>query len=262
MPIKLPSRPPEGWRIGISELNLHWIGILLLCLGTLSTAAVQRGMLRIDGSLSTEEMERLLASGAAPWAVQAMLFSMAASLALPLYAKLLVEAVIRTEERRKLLLELGACALASEVPYDWAMRGELVDTSLQGPAWGLLLGGIMLLFLRGRKSSAPGMDLAAKAMAVLAAAAWAMLLRVRLGVPLVLLCALFYFAREAKKEWVALAGGAVLTVFYFPAPLGLLLAHWYDGRKARARYWVFCALYAAQLVVFGVIGNILASQPV
>ena len=40
-----------------------------------------------------------------------------------------------------------------------------------------------------------------------------------------------------------MAGGAVLTLFYFPAPLGLLLVHWYDSRS-RARCWVFCAKQA------------------
>ena len=93
---------------------------------------------------------------------------------------------------------------------------------------------------------------------VFGAAAWALLLRVRMGVPLVLLCALFFFAYRAKREWIAMAGGAVLTLFYFPAPLGLLLVHWYDN-KSRARTWVFCMLYTAQLIVFGILGGILAS---
>ena len=52
--------------------------------------------------------------------------------------------------------------------------------------------------------------------------------------------------------------GAALTLFYFPAPLGLLLVHWYDN-KSRARIWVFCMLYTAQLIVFGILGGILAS---
>ena len=93
MPIRLSSIRPENRMIKISELNLHWIGILLLCLSTLSTAVIQRGMLRLD-SASPAEMEQIMASGAtAQWAVQAMLLSLSATLALPLYAKLLVEAV-------------------------------------------------------------------------------------------------------------------------------------------------------------------------
>ena len=56
-----------------------------------------------------------------------------------------------------------------------------------------------------------------------------------------------------------MAGGAVLTLFYFPAPLGLLLVHWYDSRS-RARCWVFCALYTAQLVAFGAMGAIMAGR--
>lgn len=259
MPIRLPSIRRENRTIRISELNLHWIGILLLCLSTLSTAVIQRGMLGIDGSVSQAEMEQILASGAAQWAVQAVMLSMAATLALPLYARLLMEAVGQAEDRRRLMLELGGCALVSEVPYDWAMSGKMVDGSVQNPAWGLLLGGIMLLFFQRQKPASRGADLTAKAMAVFAAAAWALLLRVRMGVPLVLLCALFYFAYREKKAWIALLGGVVLTVFYFPAPLGLLLAHWYDN-KSRARCWVFCVLYTIQLVIFGAMGVFMASR--
>lgn len=259
MSIKPPFNRLKDRTLKISELNLQWIGILLLCLSTLSTSVIRRGMLGLDGALSTEEMERLLSSGAAPWAAQAIIFSLAASLALPLYARLLVEAAAHEEDRRKLLLELGCCALASEIPYDWAMSGKLVDAGVQNPAWGLLLAGIMLLFFQQRKSSSPGADLASKTIAVLAAAAWVVLLRVRMGLPLVLLCALFYLAREMKKEWVALAGGTALTLFYFPAPLGLLLACLYDG-SVRARRWIFCTLYTAQLAVFGALSAFLASQ--
>lgn len=259
MPIRLPSIRRESGMFKISELNLHWIGILLLCLSSVSTAMIQRGILGIDGSVSTEEMEQILASGAGQWAVQAVIFSMAASLALPLYARLLVETVGQAEDPKKLLLTLGGCALVSEVPYDWAMTGKLVDAGVQNPAWGLLLGGIMLLFFQRQKSSAQGADLAYKAVAVFAAAAWALLLRVHMGLPLVLLCALFFFAYRAKKAWVAVVGGAVLTVFYFPAPLGLLLACCYDN-KSRARCWVFCVLYTVQLLAFGILGTIMAAR--
>jgi len=258
MPIRLSSIRPENRTIKISELNLHWIGILLLCLSTLSTAVIQRGMLRLDGA-SPAEMEQIMASGAtAQWAVQAMLLTMTATLALPLYAKLLVEAVDQTEDKRRLLLELGGCALASEVPYDWAMSGKLWNGGVQNPAWGLLIGGVMLLFFQRKEGNFQKRDIAAQAVAVAAAAAWTILLRVHLGALLVLLCALFCFACRAKKEWIALAAGAALTLFYFPAPLGLLLVHWYDN-KSRARIWVFCMLYTAQLIVFGILGGILAS---
>lgn len=260
MPIRLPSIRPEGRMFRISELNLHWIGILLLCLSSVSTAMIQRGILHMDSAASPEEIEQLLSSGAAAqWAVQGVLLSMIASLALPLYAKLLLEAVMQAEDRKKLLLTLGGCALVSEVPYDWAMTGKLVNAGAQNPAWGLLLGGIMLLFFQRQQPASRGADIAAKAVAVFAAAAWVLLLRVRMGVPLVLLCALFYFAGKAKKEWLAMAGGAVLTLFYFPAPLGLLLVHCYDN-KARARCWVFCLLYTVQLAVFGILGTIMASR--
>lgn len=261
MPRKLPAGRPERTAFTISELNLHWIGILLLCLNSLGTAMIRRGILHLDAGMSLEEASQVLdwSSGAAEWAVQAAMLSMAASLAIPLYAKLLMEAVGQTENRRELLLTLGGCALISEVPYDWTMTGELVDAGMQNPAWGLLLGGIILMILQRQKPASKPMGIMSQGLVVFGAAAWALLLRVRMGVPLVLLCALFFFAYRAKREWIAMAGGAVLTLFYFPAPLGLLLVHWYDSRS-RARCWVFCALYIAQLVAFGAMGAIMAGR--
>lgn len=260
MPIRLPSIRREDRMFKISELNLHWIGILLLCLSSVGTAMIQRGILRLDGGASLEEIRQLMDSGAAAqWVVQAALFSMIASLALPLYARLLLEAVSQAEDQKKLLLTLGGCALVSEVPYDWAMTGKLVDASVQNPAWGLLLAGIMLMIFQRQKPASRGAGVASQGLVIFAAAAWVLLLRVRMGVPLVLLCALFFFAYRAKKEWIAMVGGVVLTLLQFPAPLGLLLAHWYDNRS-RARCWVFCLLYTVQLVVFGAMGAIMVGR--
>lgn len=253
---RLPMYRPGVKRIQLSGTALQWIGFVLLCLSSLSIAVLQRGVLGLGAGASLEELAQAMKPGgdAMGWATGAVLCSLAATLALPVYAKLLCEGHAHAQSRRRYLLRLALCALASEIPYDFATNGRLLDGSAQNPAWALLLSALVLEMFQMWKFPSRGGRIAFRVLVSAAALAWALLLRIHMGVLLVLLVLLFYFA--AGREWVCMAGGLVLTMIQFPAPFGLLLVHWYDG-KPDGR-WLFCALYPAQLLVFGLAGMLLA----
>lgn len=258
MPRRLPVYRPGVRMIHISEPALYWVGFVLVCLSAFSGAVIQRGILRLGVDASLEDLRLAMqpGGGAMGWVTGAVMCSLASTLALPLFARLVVEAAKRTEDQRELRLLLGACAVISEVPYDWALNGKWWDPAVQNPVWGLLVSEIMIAIFQRWTLRSRGADIAFKAVVTLAAVLWALLLQVHLGPIMVLLSALFYFAYRAKKEWVAMAGGALLTLIQFPAPLGLALVHWYDGEK-KAPYGLFCILYPLQLVVFGALGALI-----
>lgn len=258
MPRRLPAYRPGVRMMALSGTALHWIGFALMCLSSFSAAILQRAVLHLDGSASLEALGEAMKPGgeAMGWATGAVMCSLAAALAIPIYAKLLYEGCRRTEDAKGYLLGLAACAVVSEAPYDFAMSGRIFEWGVQNPVWGLLLSGIMLVILRRWKFPSKAADLAFKALVVVAAIAWALLLRVYMGAMVVLLVALFYFA--GKREAVALLGGTIITILQFPAPVGLVFAHWYSGEKGKSSDGrLFYILYPVQLLVFGVLGAVL-----
>lgn len=251
---RLPAYRPGVRMVRLSGRALLWTGFALTCLGSVSAAVLQRGILKLGGEGSLEALSQAMkpGGGAMVWATWAVLCSLAATLAIPLYVKLVYEAGRAGADPKRLLGGLAACALASEVPYDLAMSGKLLDMGTQNPAWGLLLAAILLEILRRWKPAPAAGKAAFRVLVVAAALAWALLLRVYMGVMVVLLAALFHFA--ARHKAAAMLGGIALTLPQFPAPLGLLFVHWYDGEKPWGPAGRFLALYPAQLLVFGLAG--------
>lgn len=253
-----------GCRPGVNLANwsggeLKWVGFVCLCLSSFSAAVLQRGVMALDSYTTTQELYEAMrpGSGMIGWATAAVLCSLAATLAIPIYAKMLCEGVRHTSSVKRYILRLAACALASEIPYDFAMSGKLLDFSLQNPVWALLVAAVMLAILRQWKFPSKAASVGFSALVVLSAAVWPLLLRSYMGVLLVLLAALFHFA--GTRRWLAALGGVVLTLPQFPAPLGMLLVHWYDGTKGKADRRLFYILYPAQLLLFGVWGLLVRS---
>lgn len=61
-----------------------------------------------------------------------------------LFAFLIVEGFLHTRSRSRYLLRLGVFALLSEIPFDLAFSGELMDWTGQNIYWTLLLGVLVL----------------------------------------------------------------------------------------------------------------------
>ncbi len=185
------------------------------------------------------------------WATGAVFCSLHSTLAIPIFAKLIYEGWKRSAAPVKYLAGLTACALISEIPYDFAMNGKPLDWSAQNPVWGLLLAAVTLEITgRWTTKSAAG-NIAFRAIIVFAALIWALLLRVQMGTVMVLLAALFHFS--AKKPAIAAAGGVLLTLIQFPAPVGMLFVHWYDGEKQMGNGKLLAVLYPVQLLVLGML---------
>lgn len=73
----------------------------------------------------------------------------------------------------------------------------------------------------------------------------------QLGTVMVLLAALFWFSE--KKPVITIAGGVLLTLVQFPAPVGMAFVHWYDGEKQMGSGKLLAILYPVQLLVFGLL---------
>lgn len=248
----------ERSRFTISATALKWIGLVLTCLSSVGVAVIQRGLLKIDAYTTMEDFAAAMAdpaSGMMGLGAMAVGCSLLATMAAPLYAKVVYEGWKRSPDRRRLMLRLALCALASEIPYDFAMSGSPLGWSIQNPVWGLLLGVVMLEAMSRLKFERAAVSALAQGLVVIAALALTVLLGPYMGTTLVLLAALFRFL---EGNWtMASLGAALLTANQFPAPLGMLLAHWYEPDEEERRPLLFYILYPAQLLVFGAAGMLL-----
>lgn len=251
---------PEKRRYTISATALKWIGLVLTCLSSVGVAVIQRGLLKIDAYTTMEDFAAAMedpASGMMSLGAMAVACSLLATMAAPLYAKVVYEGWKRSRDRRRLMLSLLLCALASEIPYDFAMSGSPLGWSIQNPVWGLLLGVVMLEAMSRLKVKFqnPVVSALAQGLVVIGALALTVLLGPYMGTTLVLLAALFRFL---EGNWtMASLGAALLTANQFPAPLGMLLAHWYEPDEEERHPVLFYVLYPAQLLVFGAAGMLL-----
>lgn len=255
---RLPPYRPGVKMVRLSGRALQWIGLALACLSSFSAAVIQRGVLGLDREGAMEAVSEAMKPGgdAMGWATGAVLCSLAAALMIPVFAKAAYEGWKHAESADRYLLGVFLCALLSEIPYDFAMNGRPLDWSAQNPVWGLLLAVIALEITRRWRMKSKAADVAFRALAVFAAVAWALLLRVHLGPLLVLLTVLFHFA--AKKPAVVIAGGMLLTLVQFPAPVGMAFVHWYEGEEGWNAGRLPGLLYPVQLVAFGLLGAVLS----
>lgn len=255
-----PWMQPGGKLFTLSGTALKWTGLLLTCLHSLGVAVFQRGLLKMDDYANMDGLSAAMADPAGSamnLASMAMTCSLISAMALPLYAKLVYEGWKQAEDRKPLFRRLALCALLSEIPYDLAMNGRFLEFDVQNPAWGLLLCAAMLEVLRLPKPRSRIASALVQIAIVAGALAWTLLLRIYLGTTLVLLVALFHFLEGNRT--LSTLGGVFLTMPQFPAPFGMLFAHWYepDEKKDARHPNLFYLLYPAQLLAFGIIGWIL-----
>ena len=121
-------------------------------------------------------------------------------LAFPIFAFQIAEGWYRTHDREKYTLRLLICAVVSEVPFDLAIGGQLIDPGYQNVLW---------------------------TFCIAAAALWAMeaMRRLQIPLPLAALCAgaAGYLLGEALQS--DYFGPGVLTVLVFA-----LCRQWHIGR--------------------------------
>ena len=237
----LPYRPGVK-TFRLSGEALQWIGFVLACLSSFSVAILQRGVLGLDreGAMAAASEAMKPGGTAMGWATGAVFCSLLSTLAIPIFAKLTYEGWKRAAAPGKYLAGLAACAVISEVPYDFAMNGKLLDWNAQNPVWGLLLTAVTLEITRRWKMRSAAGNVAFRAIIVCAALIWALLL-----------AALFCFAE--KKPVITIAGGVLLTLVQFPAPVGMVFVHWYDSEKQMGSGKLLAILYPIQLLAFGLL---------
>ena len=188
-------------------------------------------------------------------ATVALILQAMETVAVPIFVFLLLEGFQHTSNWKKYMVRVGGLALLTEIPFDLAMNGKVLEFSTQNPVLGLLLCMVLLFWFR----RFAGKKLVCIIMA-LAAVLWAVMLKVDHGVPMVLMICIMYLFRN-KRMFMGFSGVAVaamcmaISPFYIVAPMGFLAIHFYNGEEGNSSRLVNYLFYPVTLLAVGLIAK-------
>ena len=247
---RLGNNRPAGLHAG----NLRAWGMLFVVAGIVGRSILQNQMLGI-GVLGAEELVQLMQASQEAFIIAtiALVLQAMETVAIPIFVFLLVEGFLHTSNWQKYLLRVAAMAILTEIPYDIAMHGKVLEFSAQNPAMGLVLC-MILLYMFKRFA---GKKLICVVMA-LAGLLWGVMLKIDHSVPMVLMLCVVYLFRN-KRMYMGFSGMAVAAIctavspFYLAGAMGFLAIHFYNGEPGERNRLVNYLFYPVVLLVVGLV---------
>ena len=241
---------------GLHTGNLRAWGMLFAIAGIVSRSILQNRMLGV-GLRSMQELMELMRSDdtAMIIATVALVLQAVETVAVPIFVFLLAEGFIHTSDWKKYMARVAGLAILTEIPYDLAMNNKILEFGSQNPVIGLVLC-MVLLYLFRRFA---GKKLICVIMA-LAGLAWALMLKVDHGIPMILMICVIHLFRN-KRMFMGFSGMAAaalctgISPFYLIAPMGFLAIHFYNGEEGNSSRLVNYLFYPVTLLVIGLIAK-------
>lgn len=236
--------------------------MLFLLAGTVGRSIFQNRLLGIGG-ISGQELLTLMGSSreAMLWATAALILQAIQTCAVPVFAFLLLDGFLHTPSLRVYALELTALAAVSEIPFNLAMSGHLIDLSGRNPAFGLVICLVVLyLFRQFDRAGARGTVI--KLVVIAAALLWAFMLNIDSTVALILVVCVLWLLRD-KPLYRNIAGCTAAVVctlispFYLASPMGFLPLHFYNETDGGGHRLIRLLAYPMMLLVVGLIALLL-----
>lgn len=243
---------PGRKRNGIHSGALRTWGMLFVAAGVISRSVLQRSMLGMGGISGAQLLEIMSTESAMNIATAALVLQVLEACAVPIFACLLVEGFAHTSDFKNYLLRVLGLAVLSELPYNLAISGKLLDFSSRNPVFGVALGLIVLAFYK-YYADRNAKNIAVKTVVTLAAVMWVGMLDIEYGVPMVLVSAVLWAFRS--NTLLANVAGATVSIvcslsslFMMAAPMGFLAVHSYNGEKGESNRTVDYLAYPVLLL--------------
>lgn len=249
-------------RTGLDSDGLRTWGLLFLGFGILGRGLLQNGLLGMAESTSEQLLDTLMnSSNGMVVATFALIFQLLEACATPIFCFLLVEGFTCTTDFGAYLKRVLGLAVVSELPYNFAVTGKLLDLGSRNPVFAMALGLVLLYFykLYAERSLA---NFLIKLCVTVAALIWGTMLSIEGGVCCVLLTAVLWAFRKKPvyRNIMGCTASILCTLyspFYLASPMSFLIIHFYNGEKGdRSRIMNYLA-YPAMLVIVGIVSKIL-----
>lgn len=233
----------------ITADGLKMFACIVMLIQSIGIVVVEKGLIHLDQYTQAGLNEAMAQdSHLMTLAGVGSVMQLIGGMAVPIFAFLLAEGFKHTEDYRKYLLIMGVTAVASEIPYDWAMSGKIVDVSGQNALVGTCICLMMLKCLDFLKNMTGFFGALLKTFVVFAAVIWVSLMRAEFGLCMVLLVAVF-FLFDTKNIWKTVLG-CVISLMYVTGPIAFYGIWCYNGkRNNRIPKYVYYAFYPLHLVV-------------
>lgn len=221
---------------GFSAAVLQTWGYLFLLLG-IGGAFIQNRLLGISGMTGQQVLELMDQGGIAmPLITASIIMQALESCAVPIFALLIVDGFRKTADWKRYIGSIALVAVVSEIPYNLAMTGQILDFSTRNPALGLVIVLVMLWFYRYYDEKGGNTTLM-KAIITIAAVLWCGMLSIHHGTFLVLMAAVLWFTRNKPYNILigalAAALGCLISIYYVVAPISFLAVHFYNGEEGQ-----------------------------
>lgn len=240
---------------GISGSNLKIIAAVSMLID--HTAAVLLPYLLVQygiyttGDISLTYMGELLETGAAGriYLLYQIMRRIIGRLAFPIYCFLLVEGFEKTRSRGKYAGRLFLFALVSEVPFNLAFCGRVLDVSYQNIFFTLFLGLVMIWGMEEAEKhcALPILRAAGYGLAFLAAAGGAELIHCDYGAKGIIAIALLFLFRKNRREQIT--AGCAAFLWEITAPLAFIFVGFYNGKRGMRLKYFFYAFYPVHLLI-------------
>lgn len=241
---------------GNDAAKLRKWAYIFLAVGVVGKSMLQNAMLGMNTLSGEEFLAALDGTGSIVILTVALMCRITATCAVPLLAFLLVEGFQRTSSFEKYLLRVGALALICELPYNFAMNGQLLHTGTRNPVFALVLCLVMLHFFT-RFSEKSLKNILMKVLIFAAAFGWCWMLKIDDGIFMVIYVAALWFTRKKGnlRAMYAFSGAMVSSLFsmyYMGSGLSCIMLHRYNEERGEQNRLFNYAFYPVTLLVVGI----------
>ena len=252
---RLKTEQPKGLTIaGIRK----W-GMVFLIIGLFGRIILMNRVLGLN-TMSSDELLAAMNSGSNVMALVtiALVSQFVEVLAAPIFCLLLAEGMIHTASAPKYLARILGVAVISELPFNFAMYGKVLDLSTRNPVFGVVMAALLLYLyqLYGDRSLK---NMLLKAAFTIASVFWIGLLRIESGLAILLITVVFWVFRKKPNIRNLMAGIAamvcsLLSIFFMMAPMSMMVLHFYNGEKGEENRLISYLFYPAVLLILGLVG--------
>lgn len=243
---------------GLSGRGLRIWAMLFVFAGVIGRSIFQNQFLGI-GQVSGQELLALMGATqeAMVYATVALILQAVQTCAIPIFAFLLLEGFLHTASFKNYVLRVAGLAVVSEIPFNLAIGGKVIDLSSRNPVFGLVVC-LVVLYLFRHYSEVSMQNRLIKVIVIAAALLWATMLKIDCATAMIIVvCVLWAFRKRALYRNIAGCTAAVvctlISPFYLASPMGFLVVHFYNGEKSEGHWLVRYLVYPVMLLVVGLV---------
>ncbi len=241
----------EKTRTWLTGAHIKWIAIITMVIDHIGAGFLEPMIL--NGAVSADSLYKL--------SMGYMVLRGIGRFAFPVFCFLLAEGFFYTKSRKKYLTNLLIFALISEVPFDWALFGRVIDWGHQNVFWTLFAGFVaiwiaefcMTKSLKDRDNAVP--YYIAMVAAVIVCAVLAEVIHADYGAVGVAAIFIMYAMHNkpvmgALFAWMMLSMLNWMEIFAFPFILAVMLYNKQRGKQMKYFFYVF---YPAHLLIIAIV---------